>query len=381
MNTKDTSLHAAQLDIVYGQTWTGVFGGIAVVFVFASVFWDVAPRQSLVIWSTVLLVGYVLRASLYLAYRRRPDNSSIRHWGYAHLGATFATSVLWGLTGFLFVPAGDTIHLLVVVLWVVGLSAASASAYSVHLPSMLSFFLPLVVPTAIHMLVLGGRIQTAIALGLIAYTIVSIRAVLPINRTMLSSLRLNIALADEVEERRRSEDQLREVSRRDSLTGLANRHHFDESLAAEWRRAQRDARHLSLILMDIDYFKDFNDTYGHIAGDDCLVQLGQTLNDSIKRPGDLVARYGGEELAVLLPNTDRKSASVIAETLRQTVEALAISHGATRVAGQAVVTVSAGLATYIPSHGAQPADLISQADRALYRAKAAGRNQLVIDEA
>ena len=101
----------------------------------------------------------------------------------------------------------------------------------------------------------------------------------------------------------------------------------------------------------------------------------------MKRPGDLAARYGGEELAVLLPNTDSHSASLIAEILRQAVESLAINHGATRAAGQQIVTVSAGLATYIPSDKVEPSDLISHADRALYQAKAAGRNQFVINEA
>jgi diguanylate cyclase (GGDEF)-like protein len=133
--------------------------------------------------------------------------------------------------------------------------------------------------------------------------------------------------------------------------------------------------------MDIDYFKDFNDRYGQISGDDCLVALSRALKDGLKRPGDLAARYGGEELAVLLPNTDSHSASLIAEILRQAVESLAINHGATRAAGQQIVTVSAGLATYIPSDKVEPSDLISHADRALYQAKAAGRNQFVINEA
>lgn len=381
MINQERELHAAQLNIVYGQTWTGVLGGIGVALVFVSVLWEVAPHPVLLTWFAVLSAGYLLRAFLYVAYRRRRDNVAIKRWDLAHRAATLLTSATWGLSCFLFVSSTDTFHLLIVVLWMVGLSAASANAYSVHLPTLLTFFLPLVVPVAIHLFAIGGRVQTAVAVGLVAYCLVSLRAVVPINRTMLSSLRLNIALTNEVQQRRKAEDQLREVSRRDCLTGLSNRHHFDESLAAEWRRAQRDARHLSLVLLDIDYFKDFNDTYGHIAGDDCLVTLAHALKNCLKRPGNPAARYGGDELSVLLPNTDSRSASIIAETLRQAVESLAINHGATRVAGQQVVTISAGLATYVPSADAEPPDLIGHADRALYHAKAAGRNRLVINEA
>jgi hypothetical protein len=195
MNAQERELHAAQLDIVYEQTWTGVFGGIGVALVFVTILWEAFPQDSLVIWCVVLITAYVLRGSLYLAYRRRIDNADIKRWNYVHRTATTLTSAIWGISCFLFVSASDPIHLMVIVMWIAGLSAASTSAYSVHLPSLLAFFLPLVVPVTVYLLAMGGRLQIGIALGLIAYCLVSLRAVLAINRAMMSSLRLNNALS------------------------------------------------------------------------------------------------------------------------------------------------------------------------------------------
>ncbi|QEY63168.1 GGDEF domain-containing protein [Metapseudomonas lalkuanensis] len=168
--------------------------------------------------------------------------------------------------------------------------------------------------------------------------------------------------------------QLEILAAQDQLTGLANRRCFDERLAAESRRAGRDGMPLSLLLIDIDHFKGYNDTYGHIAGDECLRAFGEQLQQCVKRSGNLVARYGGEELAVILPNTDASGALSVAEHMLERINALGIGHS-TSPFGR--VTASIGTATV---HGAQAAgrelELIESADRALYRAKAAGRNRV-----
>jgi diguanylate cyclase (GGDEF)-like protein len=172
----------------------------------------------------------------------------------------------------------------------------------------------------------------------------------------------------------RANRRLSRLSARDGLTGIANRRRFDRRLALEWRRAARTERPLSLLLADIDCFKDYNDLHGHQRGDACLREVAQGLAASLHRAGDLVARYGGEEFAILLADTDEAHAATTAEMLRARVEGMAIPHGMSGVSP--VVTLSLGTATVRPAAGSRPRYLIERADRALYLAKRAGRNRV-----
>jgi diguanylate cyclase (GGDEF)-like protein len=164
-----------------------------------------------------------------------------------------------------------------------------------------------------------------------------------------------------------------ELSYLDPLTGIGNRRRFEERLLTEWKRAVRARSYLSLLMIDIDHFKPFNDAYGHQQGDVCLKGVATALVDALPRAGDSVARYGGEEFAVILPLTDRAGAVKVAESLRQRIEALAIPHKASSISR--VVTISCGVATFIPAIDIEAGELIRLADEALYRAKQGGRNQ------
>lgn len=178
----------------------------------------------------------------------------------------------------------------------------------------------------------------------------------------------------DVSDRKALEDDLRAMAMRDGLTGLANRRAFDEALLAEWKRTVRIKSQMSLLLLDIDQFKAFNDAYGHQVGDDCLRSVGGALKLAAHRPSDLVARYGGEELAIVLPGADLAAAATVAERARKAVEDLCIPDGL-RLGG--VVTVSVGVATALARDGGSaemPQALLSSADGALYTAKDAGRN-------
>jgi diguanylate cyclase (GGDEF)-like protein len=169
--------------------------------------------------------------------------------------------------------------------------------------------------------------------------------------------------------------QLKELSRTDVLTGLANRRHFKEMLATEWRRALRNGHFLALIMADLDAFKSFNDTYGHLAGDDCLQKIAVALRSPLMRPSDLVARFGGEEFVILLPGTDLEGGAFIAEAIRRDVEKLAIPHADSDTGG--LVTMSFGVAAVKPHAALVDMNLVCAADKALYMAKEEGKNRCV----
>ena len=167
-------------------------------------------------------------------------------------------------------------------------------------------------------------------------------------------------------------EALKEFSTKDSLTGIKNRHYFDTIFEQEWKRANRQNYPLSLLLMDIDFFKKVNDTYGHLAGDECLREVASTINSELKRPADIVARYGGEEFVALLPYIENENALEFANRIRHRVEASTyIADG-----NELKVTLSIGVSTVAPTEDDELKDMISAADIALYEAKNSGRNRV-----
>lgn len=169
-------------------------------------------------------------------------------------------------------------------------------------------------------------------------------------------------------------DLLRSLAFLDGLTGLANRRRFDEVLLREYRRAQRSAAALSLLMIDIDFFKRYNDRYGHQAGDDCLRQVARIIGSELKRSHDLGARYGGEEFACILPETDCKGANSIASAILSAITGLRIPHDASP---ERIITASIGVASTSMFLGEGPQNLVQDADARLYEAKMRGRNQIV----
>jgi diguanylate cyclase (GGDEF)-like protein len=211
----------------------------------------------------------------------------------------------------------------------------------------------------------GGTVILVFGIGLLGFRLVS-------------QIKLRILAEAELVRARNSLETLNQTLERlamqDELTGLANRRQFDTSLKNEFSRAVRNASSLALIMIDVDWFKQYNDIYGHAAGDECLKAIGKVVADKKRRPGDVAARYGGEELVVLLPGTDVVGAITVAENIRAAIEDLELKHTG-NITGH--VTVSAGVEAFVPvRYESEPVDLIKAADQALYRAKSLGRNRV-----
>lgn len=206
---------------------------------------------------------------------------------------------------------------------------------------------------------------------------------------LLARVRSFLKLKKEMDRRKKRERELVKVTRQlekanetlqqfsyiDGLTSAYNRRYFDELLEKEWRRAMRRSDPLALIMADIDFFKAYNDSYGHQAGDDALRKISMALKYAARRSGDFVARYGGEEFIVVLPNTNIAGASTVADTMKSNVDMLAISHKSSTVNKH--LTVSMGVAVVVPKRDSSPADLLAAVDKALYLAKKNGRNRIV----
>ena len=228
------------------------------------------------------------------------------------------------------------------------------------------------------LLVFVGISTTEILRGWIHLVIVIIVAVVVLSGGLVA---LTLLLAREVHRKMKVDKQLlsantllAELARTDALTGLLNRRGFDESLSREWRRCHRNGKPISLLMLDADHFKAYNDCFGHQAGDGVLRALSACIIANIRRPGDVAARYGGEEFTVVLPDTDLAGAGHLAEAIRAAVEAMAIPHAEKGP----VVTVSVGVSFAAAGSGATAEGLVAAADRALYESKAVGRNRVTM---
>jgi two-component system chemotaxis family response regulator WspR len=170
---------------------------------------------------------------------------------------------------------------------------------------------------------------------------------------------------------------LQRLSHVDGLTGLSNRRYLDEFLASEWKRASRELNDFSVLMIDVDNFKKYNDTYGHLAGDEVLKQVATAVRLALRRPADLAARFGGEEFVVVLPGTSLNGAQVMGDRICESVQKLVVAHA---LGVDGVVTVSVGGAATMPARGGQATDLLAMADEALYQAKEAGKNRAVVHD-
>ncbi|MBA3947574.1 MAG: diguanylate cyclase [Herpetosiphonaceae bacterium] len=245
------------------------------------------------------------------------------------------------------------------------LSAPTPAAY----PLLLVGFAMLLLLVSALLLQWGGSFRSALR-----EAVVREQEILETYALLEHTVTVRTAALDEVNHAlRQANAELIHLSYRDALTGVANRRQFDMTLTTEWRRATRSQQPLSLLLLDIDDFKHYNDTYGHLAGDACLQQVAQAVQQRVRRSGDLVARYGGEEFAVLLPGSDLASAGALAATLHQAIRDLALPHASSPTAN--IVTMSVGVATVVPQAGERETTLVAAADAALYAAKRGGRDR------
>jgi diguanylate cyclase (GGDEF)-like protein len=370
--SEDQSILSAQIEQCYRQLPISLIVNLVNGLVLAGVLWEVANIPVLLIWLLFLLAVSGFRFLTLRAFRHAPRNAQFSHdtWRRSFVIGACAAGVVWGAAGMLLFHPDSFPHQVFLVFVLGGMVAGAVPLLSSVDRAYACFAIPVVLPISIRMLTAGDRIHLIMGLLIGIFGVAMLASSAQVRRLFRDSANLRHELHTSIE----VGQALERMVRLDTLTGIANRRLFEEELEKEWRRAERDNDTLSVITADIDHFKEYNDYYGHIAGDRCLVRVAQTMQSALSRPGDVVARTGGEEFAFLLPGTTLIGARAVAELIRKHILELNMPHEASPVARQ--VTLSFGIASSDPASTSTSADLLHASDLALYDAKRRGRNQI-----
>lgn len=329
----------------------------------------VIEQETLILWSLSFGITLLLRGASLFAYPRYTGHFESRTLIQHHV----FISLLFGITqGWLILQFDSTWPLQTqIALWmmVISIVAITIRSHTAVISSWFAFNLPILL-CALFVLETAGQEYQTVFLLMACYTVgVSITAM---NACTNNRNRIKFEL-DLIS----ANTRLQTLASRDPLTNLPNRRAFDEFYKTEWERHKRAASPLSVLVIDVDNFKEYNDNYGHSAGDTCLVRIANGINKCLNRPGDKVARLGGEEFTVLLPDTSSSGCVEVAMRILEYIRSLAIRHDYTTDAG--ILTVSIGGATTDPTDDASPDTLINMADEQLYVAKSGGRNHFACD--
>ena len=235
-----------------------------------------------------------------------------------------------------------------------------------------AYFYSLCIPLLLHIFLMAKSPYISIGICAILFIALTRQLFLWNHKVIINSIELKLRNEELIESLQQTNTRLQQQNIIDELTKISNRRHFDEILEKEWLRAKRIRASLALLMIDIDFFKQYNDTFGHLKGDECLKQIATVLSNNLNRPGDFVARYGGEEFCILVPDTDMDGAISFAETVHSAIIGLKIDNPGSEVSKY--LTVSIGIAAIVPKQGDNYMDLIYTSDKALYKAKSDGRN-------
>ena len=341
--------------------------------------WTTAGFVSPALWQAwgLSMLAVLACRTLHLVWRqRRRSGIGVRQLEHEYVIGATCSAIVWCLGLLFFMHSLPDAERLLLVLLSCMYLAASGILLMNNVRCFYGTAVPICLVTELELLSEASGIRNilmAVVLFCLLFAMLVRRHVL---RWQEADLYHRYAHADMARRLRRTSDALRLISQQDGLTGLANRACFDTQLELAWGRCSRAVSPLSLLLLDVDYFKQYNDTYGHQQGDICLQQLAQILRQVLQRESDLAARYGGEEFVLLLPFTSQAGAWQLAQRIRQALAEQAIPHQGSAI--DPWVTCSIGLVTLVPDGKLAAGELVAFADEALYRAKNSGRNQVVV---
>ncbi|GAB5381243.1 MAG: hypothetical protein Alis3KO_16960 [Aliiglaciecola sp.] len=369
-------IEVKQVESLYNNSYTIAvshpFAGALLCWLFRNEVEHILLITWLIVHSTVALA----RIPVFLRFKQRQDAVlNISKWHNLFIILAIIQGALYGFFWVAFGAFSIPEYALLVTLVVFGICSSAAIGYASSFRVFLMFSFPLVIPCLVMLALHPSSLNHAIILAILLYSAVTLKTVRPVNKQFVSALRLNERLAQEIEVREKVEAKLRRLSLLDGLTGLANRRAFDQHFLQELKRSARQNSELTLVLIDVDHFKLFNDEYGHVEGDKCLQELASCMQSHFQRSGEMVARLGGEEFAVIIPSVSLNEIQESINHLQQKIAQLSIPHKHNEASPHRLVTVSIGVVHLIASNPLDPKKIIHQADVALYQAKQAGRNR------
>lgn len=338
--------------------------------ILSTVQWQIIDHLVITAWLAGVVLVTAGRYGLLRAYRKAADSETFdpNCWaGYFRLGAC-TSGLIWGAGGWFLFPSHSMSHQIFLSLMIGGMIAGALPLLSPLRGAYVCFILPALAPLTAQMFLQGDSIHMMMGLMGLIFGTAMLSSATRIQAVLAESIDLRLRLSDSIA----IGNKLQEIAYRDALTGVGNRRLFDDTFNKEWARAMRNGKPLSLIIVDIDYFKAYNDNYGHQAGDECLRVVAQAIQGILQRPSDLFARLGGEEFAILLPETGEEGTAKIATSTLELITDLRIPHRGSPISEY--LTISLGSATAVPRRDMDTSLLFDAADRALYRAKKEGRN-------
>lgn len=395
----DAILNRARNDLIFSAQGPALFIIALVIGVLGFTIKKDVDLSLLIAWCGICLASYFIRYLLCFRYARtNGEEKSLSKWENYFTASSAASGLVWGAGAFLIFPEGEKNHQMLMILLMVILSAATTVTHSTFRWATLGFSFLCLGPLAAKLFLLDGEGYAQIGLFILLFLSLMASSSVQLNRTanrvfalshenaklignLTSSndelMQKNVQLQHTKEELSHANDSLQKLATTDALTNLTNRRKFEGLTRVKWQRCAEKTVPLSILLVNIDMFKQYNDFYGQRKGDSCLVQLGAHLSQipEINRKGDCVARYSGDEFAILLINANAEFSRKIAEKIRHESELLRISRAEMPHDSSPWVTVSVGVATEVEFESSSYETLFEYADKALYRAKRDGRNR------
>jgi len=373
----DHDLRKTSIEHSYRQLPISLLVNLVNGLILTVVLWEAVSTPVLLIWLLLLVIVTAIRFIALRVFGRAARSAEFDHetWRHYFVIGACAAGVVWGIAGALLFHPDSFPHQVFLAFVLGGMVAGAIPLLSSVTHAYWCFTIPVVLPISIQMLAVGDHVHLIMGVMIAIFGVAMLASSTQVQRIFNESVNLRLELLSSIE----AGQALEKLARLDVLTEIPNRRLFEEELEKEWRRAERDSSSLSIVTADIDHFKEYNDQYGHPAGDRCLYEVAQALEDGLLRPGDIVARIGGEEFAVLLPKTTLGGARSVAETMSKRIIALNLPHEGAPATGQ--VTLSFGVASSDELSIASAAGLLRASDMALYDAKRRGRNQIAVARA
>jgi len=366
-----------QVKLLYQQGTAIQVLGIMTAIVAVVSFWNVAETVELGIWFVVTALLSLLRLMLNERFKKTSlgINEAAR-WGNLYILGALASGIVWGSLAFIYDPTWPPLYQLVLFVIFVGITAGAFNTHSSYFFAFPAFYLPPVMCMLWLFASHPGEGAATLFYLFFIYIVLMYVSALKFNHRLTEVLKIQIVNEQLLTELADSNMKLVQLAEKDELTGIANRRLMDRQLLNEWNRHCRSRKPLSLLFIDLDYFKQYNDTYGHDGGDKCLVEVAQVLKHNAQRSSDLAARFGGEEFAVILPETDVDEALQVAQKIRKEMREKCLPHASSEVSE--CVTMSIGVATMVPDRPDTSALIRIAADKGLYQAKEEGRDRVVL---